>query len=57
VLAVLSPAVMSALAFAKQRVGMQMGSSALVADTKETSVCTYLSLSLLIGVGAFALLG
>jgi divalent metal cation (Fe/Co/Zn/Cd) transporter len=25
---------MSALAFAKQRVGMQMGSSALVADTK-----------------------
>jgi divalent metal cation (Fe/Co/Zn/Cd) transporter len=54
---VLSPAVMSALAFAKQRVGMQMGSSALVADTKETWVCSYLSLSLLIGVGAFALLG
>jgi divalent metal cation (Fe/Co/Zn/Cd) transporter len=28
-----------------------------VADAKETWVCSYLSLSLLIGVGAFALLG
>lgn len=56
-LAVLSLAVMPALAFAKQRVGNQMGSSALVADAKETWVCSYLSLSLLIGVGAFALLG
>ena len=51
VLAVLSLAVMPALAFAKQRVGNQMGSSALVADAKETWVCSYLSLSLLIGVG------
>jgi divalent metal cation (Fe/Co/Zn/Cd) transporter len=57
VLAVLSLTVMPALAFAKQRVGNQMGSSALVADAKETWVCSYLSLSLLIGVGAFALLG
>jgi divalent metal cation (Fe/Co/Zn/Cd) transporter len=57
VLATLSLAVMPALAFAKQHVGKQMGSSALVADAKETWVCSYLSLSLLIGVGAYALLG
>ncbi|HJV13605.1 MAG TPA: cation transporter [Propionibacteriaceae bacterium] len=57
VLAALSLAVMPALAFAKQHVGKQMGSSALVADAKETWVCSYLSLSLLIGVGAYALLG
>ena len=57
VLATLSLAVMPALAFAKQYVGKQMGSSALVADAKETWVCSYLSLSLLIGVGAYALLG
>jgi cation diffusion facilitator family transporter len=57
VLAVLSLAVMPALAFAKQHVGKQMGSSALIADAKETWVCSYLSLSLLIGVGAYALLG
>jgi cation diffusion facilitator family transporter len=57
VLAALSLAVMPALAFAKQHVGKQMGSSALAADAKETWVCSYLSLSLLIGVGAYALLG
>jgi hypothetical protein len=34
-----------------------MGSRALVADSKETWVCSYLSLALLIGVGAFAAFG
>jgi divalent metal cation (Fe/Co/Zn/Cd) transporter len=34
-----------------------LGSGALVADARETWVCSYLSLSLLIGVGAYALLG
>ena len=34
-----------------------MGSRALVADSKETWVCSYLSLALLVGVGAFALFG
>jgi divalent metal cation (Fe/Co/Zn/Cd) transporter len=48
---------MPALAFAKQHVGKQTGSGALVADARETWVCSYLSLSLLIGVGAYALLG
>jgi divalent metal cation (Fe/Co/Zn/Cd) transporter len=48
---------MPVLAYAKQRTGQQMGSRALVADAKETWVCSYLSLMLLIGVGAFALFG
>lgn len=34
-----------------------MGSRALVADSKETWVCSYLSLALLIGVGLYALVG
>jgi divalent metal cation (Fe/Co/Zn/Cd) transporter len=46
ILAVLSLAVMPTLAFVKQRVGKEMGSRALVADSKETWVCSYLSLTL-----------
>ena len=57
ILAVLSLAVMPTLAFAKQGVGKEMGSRALVADSKETWVCSYLSLSLLLGVGAYAVVG
>jgi divalent metal cation (Fe/Co/Zn/Cd) transporter len=45
ILAVLSLAVMPTLAFAKQRVGKEMGSRALVADSNETWVCCYLSLT------------
>jgi divalent metal cation (Fe/Co/Zn/Cd) transporter len=57
VLPILSLAIMPALAIAKQRTGRAMGSRALVADSKETWVCSYLSLSLLIGVGLHALVG
>jgi divalent metal cation (Fe/Co/Zn/Cd) transporter len=57
ILAVLSLVVMTVLAFVKQRVGKEMGSRALVADSKETWVCSYLSLSLLLGVGAYAVFG
>jgi Predicted Co/Zn/Cd cation transporters len=57
VLAVLSLAIMPVLAYAKQRTGREMGSRALVADAKETWVCSYLSLALLIGVGLYALAG
>jgi divalent metal cation (Fe/Co/Zn/Cd) transporter len=57
VLAVLSLVVMTALAAIKQRVGKEMGSRALVADSKETWVCSYLSLTLLLGVGAYAAFG
>lgn len=57
VLAGLSLAIMPVLAYAKQRTGHEMGSRALVADAKETWVCSYLSLALLIGVGLYALAG
>ncbi len=57
ILAALSLAVMTALASVKQRVGKEMGSRALVADSKETWVCSYLSLTLLLGVGAYAVFG
>ena len=42
---------------AKQRTAREMGSRALVADSKETWVCSYLSLALLVGVGLDALAG
>jgi divalent metal cation (Fe/Co/Zn/Cd) transporter len=57
VLSVLSLAVLPVLAYAKHRTGRVMGSRALVADSKETWVCSYLSLALLVGVGAFAMFG
>lgn len=56
-MSVLSLLVMPVLAYAKQRIGKQMGSRALIADSKETWVCSYLSLALLIGVGSYALFG
>ncbi len=57
VLSILSLAIMPALAYAKQRTGRAMGSRALVADSKETWVCSYLSLALLLGIGLYALAG
>jgi divalent metal cation (Fe/Co/Zn/Cd) transporter len=57
IVSILSLVVMPVLAYAKQRTGQQMGSRVLMADAKETWVCSYLSLTLLIGVGAFALFG
>src|SRR4029453_4502607 len=57
ILAVLSLFVMTALAAVKQRVGKEMGSRALVADSKEPWVSSYLSLTLLLGVGAYAMFG
>lgn len=57
VLAALSLGVMPALAIAKQRVGREWGSRALLADAAETWVCSYLSLALLLGLGLNALFG
>jgi divalent metal cation (Fe/Co/Zn/Cd) transporter len=57
VLAVLSLVVMPALADGKQRTGRELGSRALVADSVETWVCSFLSLALLAGVGLSALFG
>lgn len=56
-LAALSLVVMPALALAKQRVGREWGSRALLADAVETWVCSYLSLALLLGLGLNALFG
>ena len=57
ILASLSLVVMPVLAFAKLRAGEKLESRALIADSKETFVCSYLSLALLIGLGANALFG
>lgn len=56
-LAALSLAVMPFLAWAKLRIGQALGSRALIADAKETIACSYLSLTLLLGLGANAFLG
>jgi divalent metal cation (Fe/Co/Zn/Cd) transporter len=57
VLALVSLAIMPALAYWKQRTSREMGSRALQADAVETWVCSYLSLALLIGVGLYAAFG
>ncbi len=56
-LAAASLTVMPALAIAKHRTGKALRSRALVADAKETFVCSYLSLTLLAGLGLNALFG
>jgi divalent metal cation (Fe/Co/Zn/Cd) transporter len=57
VLSAVSLAVMPVLAYLKGRTGREMGSRALVADSAETWVCSYLSLALLLGVGLNAAFG
>lgn len=56
-LAILSLVAMPALAFAKHRTATRLGSRALAADAKETAICSYLSLTLLLGLGLNAWLG
>jgi hypothetical protein len=48
---------MPLLARAKRRVGNKLYSSTAVKDVSQTSLCAYLSVALLIGRGANALLG
>ena len=48
---------MPILAFQKLRTGQRLDSRALIADSKETFVCSYLSFALLLGLGANALYG
>jgi divalent metal cation (Fe/Co/Zn/Cd) transporter len=50
IIAVLSIIVMPILAYQKRKTGEKIGSRALVADSKETIVCTALSITLLIGL-------
>jgi divalent metal cation (Fe/Co/Zn/Cd) transporter len=56
-LAAISLIVMPWLGFAKKKLARRIGSRALAADGTETLVCSYLSLTLLVGLGANALWG
>lgn len=56
-LAAVSLIVMPALGWAKLSTARRLGSRALAADAKETFVCSYLSLALLLGLGLNAWLG
>jgi divalent metal cation (Fe/Co/Zn/Cd) transporter len=57
IIAIVSLMVMPFLAWQKYKTGKQMGSRALVADSKETVACAYLSAALLIGLGMNYLFG
>jgi divalent metal cation (Fe/Co/Zn/Cd) transporter len=57
VLLMLSVVVMPLLARAKRRVAAGLGSGALTADAKQTSLCAYLSVIALVGVALNTLLG
>ena len=56
-LAAISLAVMPFLAWAKHRAGKALESRALIADAKETLICSYLSCALLAGLALNATLG
>ena len=57
VLAIISLIVMPFLAMYKKKIATEINSRALRADALETLACSYLSLTLLLGLGANALLG
>ena len=50
-IAVVSLIVMPVLSLKKREIGKEIGSKALVADSKETLACSFLSLALLVGLG------
>ena len=56
-LAAFTAVTMPLLARAKRNVGHELGSSAAVKEASQTSLCAYLSIALLIGLGANALFG
>lgn len=57
VIAALSVVIMPVLARAKRRIGVALGSRALTADAMQTSLCTWLSAIVLLGLGLNALFG
>lgn len=57
ILAIVSIVVMPLLMVQKYRVGKQINSKALIADSKETLACAFLSVALLIGLGSNYLFG
>jgi divalent metal cation (Fe/Co/Zn/Cd) transporter len=56
-LAAFTAPTMPLLAIAKRRIGHKLGSSATVKEASQTQLCAYLSVALLVGLGANALLG
>jgi divalent metal cation (Fe/Co/Zn/Cd) transporter len=56
-LAAVTAPTMPLLARAKTRLGRQLGSQATVSEGAQTMLCAYLSVALLVGLGANALLG
>ena len=57
ILAIASLIVMPILAFYKKKIASEINSRALRADALETLACSYLSLTLIVGLGANALFG
>jgi divalent metal cation (Fe/Co/Zn/Cd) transporter len=56
-LAAFTAATMPLLAIAKRRVGERLGSAATVSEGSQNMVCAYLSVALLVGLGANAAVG
>ncbi len=56
-LAAFTAPTMPLLARAKRRVGLKLGSSATVSEAAQNQICAYLSIALLVGLGANALFG
>jgi divalent metal cation (Fe/Co/Zn/Cd) transporter len=56
-LAAFTAVTMPLLARAKRHVGNELGSSATVSEAKQTTLCAYLSVALLLGLGANAVFG
>jgi len=56
-LAAFTAVTMPLLAHTKRRVGHRLGSSAAVKEASQTQLCAYLSVALLVGLGANALFG
>ncbi len=57
IIATLSTIIMPILTWQKYKTGKQINSRALVADSKETLACSFLSVALLLGLGANYLFG
>lgn len=57
IISIVSLIIMPILAYKKFKVGKEIGSRALVADSKETMVCVFLSFTLFLGLGANYLFG
>ena len=57
VLAGLSLLIMPALSYAQRRAGREVGSRSVVADSRQTLLCTYLSAVLLVGLAVNSLFG